>query len=99
MKSTMLLAVALFLISAPAPDANDIAEITSNFIVPKQFPGLGAYDSSPLASESSTTRTQLTEIATMRAGEVGPATKLAASPEVTVQSIKNNLLNRPASSG
>lgn len=99
MKSTMLLAVALFLISAPAPDANDIAEITSNFIVPKQLPGLEASDYSPLASDSSTVRTQLTEIATMRAGEFGPAAMLTASPEETIQFIKNNMHNRPASGG
>jgi hypothetical protein len=42
MKSTILLAAALFLISAPAPDSGDIAEITSNFIVPEEAPGLSA---------------------------------------------------------
>ncbi|MBT8061512.1 MAG: hypothetical protein HKO64_12410 [Xanthomonadales bacterium] len=42
MKSVVLLTIALFLISAPAPDAQDVAEITSNFIVPSQEPGLQA---------------------------------------------------------
>ncbi|MGB5486698.1 MAG: hypothetical protein WBN06_04870 [Lysobacterales bacterium] len=32
-KSTLLLTVSFFLISAPAPDANVIADITSNLIV------------------------------------------------------------------
>lgn len=42
MKSVVLLTIALFLISAPAPDANDVAELTANFIVPTQEPGLQA---------------------------------------------------------
>ena len=42
MKNTLLLATALFLISAPSPDSNDIAEMTSNFIVPQDIPGLQA---------------------------------------------------------
>lgn len=41
-KSVLLLTIALFLISAPAPDSSDIAEMTANFIVPKQEPGLQA---------------------------------------------------------
>jgi hypothetical protein len=32
-KPTLLLATAIFLIIAPAPDPHDIAEITANFIV------------------------------------------------------------------
>ena len=44
MKSIILLAAALFLISAPAPDSQDIAQITSNFIVPEDTPGLLAAD-------------------------------------------------------
>ena len=47
MKSTMLLATALFLISAPAPDSDDIAEMTSNLIVLKQANGLLAADELP----------------------------------------------------
>lgn len=42
MKSLVLLTIALFLVSAPTPDANDIAEFTSNFIVPESQPGLMA---------------------------------------------------------
>ena len=42
MKPVILMALTLFLISAPAPDAGDIAEITSNFIVPDSIPGLQA---------------------------------------------------------
>ena len=45
-KNTLLLATALFLISAPAPNSNDIAEITSNFIVPQDVPGLQASEES-----------------------------------------------------
>jgi hypothetical protein len=41
-KSILLLATALFLISAPTPDSKDIAEMTSNFIVPQDVPGLQA---------------------------------------------------------
>ena len=47
MKSTILLATTLFLISAPAPDSDDIAEMTSNFIVPENVPGLMAADQAP----------------------------------------------------
>lgn len=42
MKSVVLLTIALFLISAPAPDSRDVAEMTANFIVPAQEPGLQA---------------------------------------------------------
>lgn len=42
MKSVVLLTIALFLISAPAPDSEDVAEMTANFIVPTQEPGLQA---------------------------------------------------------
>lgn len=33
LKQTLLLATGIFLIIAPAPDADDIAELTSNFFV------------------------------------------------------------------
>ena len=33
LKQTLLLATGIFLIIAPMPDADDIAELTSNFIV------------------------------------------------------------------
>jgi hypothetical protein len=39
MKPILMLAAALFLLSAPPPDAGDIAEMTANFIVPKRVPG------------------------------------------------------------
>jgi len=42
MKSQALLTIALFLVCAPAPDSTDIAELTSNFIVPENQPGLSA---------------------------------------------------------
>ena len=42
MKSIILLAIALFLISAPAPDARDIAEMTHDFIVPEESNSLRA---------------------------------------------------------
>ena len=32
-KQTLLLATAIFLMIAPAPDSHDIAEVTANFIV------------------------------------------------------------------
>jgi hypothetical protein len=41
-KTTLLLATTLFLVSAPAPDSNDIAEMTSNFIILEENPGLMA---------------------------------------------------------
>ena len=44
MKSTLLLATGLFLISAPAPDAQDVAEMTANFIVPRHVAGTLASD-------------------------------------------------------
>lgn len=37
-KPVILMAITLFLISAPAPDAGDIAELTANFIVPESYP-------------------------------------------------------------
>ena len=36
LKPTLLLALMLFLISAPSPDAQTVMEATHNFIVPKQ---------------------------------------------------------------
>lgn len=44
MKSTLLLATALFLISAPEPDSNTIAEMTANFLVPQDERALLASD-------------------------------------------------------
>jgi hypothetical protein len=37
LKSTLLLAIFLFLIIAPEPDAADIADITANLIVPQNY--------------------------------------------------------------
>ena len=34
-KPTLILALAFFMISAPNPDADAVAEMTANFIVPK----------------------------------------------------------------
>lgn len=39
-KTTLLLATTLFLVSAPSPDSRDIAEMTSNFIILDETPGL-----------------------------------------------------------
>ena len=40
LKQILLLTVALFLIMAPAPDSNDLTEMTANFIVPVTFSDL-----------------------------------------------------------
>ena len=42
LKPTMILTTLLFLLVAPAPDSNDIAEMTANFLVPQQNSGLMA---------------------------------------------------------
>lgn len=47
MKSHVMLTTALFLALAPAPDSGDIADLTSNFIVPKHHPELSAGDLPP----------------------------------------------------
>jgi hypothetical protein len=36
-KQALLLATAIFLMIAPAPDSHDIAELTANFIVAKNY--------------------------------------------------------------
>ncbi len=41
-KPTMLLALAFFMVSAPNPDANAVAEMTAGFIVPKNEHALQA---------------------------------------------------------
>jgi hypothetical protein len=51
MKATILLATVLFLISAPAPDSGDIAELTSNFIETDNTPGLMAAENPAGSSE------------------------------------------------
>lgn len=41
-KSTLILTTLLFLLVAPAPDANDFAEMTANFLVLDNHSGLMA---------------------------------------------------------
>ena len=43
-KPTLILALAFFMISAPNPDSDAIAEMTANFIVPKNEFALNAND-------------------------------------------------------
>jgi len=45
MKSTILLAIALFLVSAPSPDSNIISEISAGFLLPIASPGSIARES------------------------------------------------------
>lgn len=45
LKPTLLLATAIFLITAPAPDADDIAEMTAGFVVPDAHASLLADES------------------------------------------------------
>lgn len=45
MKPTLLLATAIFLITAPAPDARDITEMSAGFIVPDAQTALMASES------------------------------------------------------
>lgn len=42
LKPTLVLTTLLFLLVAPAPDSNDIAEMTGNFLVPESNSGLMA---------------------------------------------------------
>lgn len=42
LKPTMILTTLLFLLVAPAPDSNDFAEMTANFLIPQQNSGLMA---------------------------------------------------------
>jgi len=43
-KPTLILALAFFMVSAPNPDSDAIAEMTANFIVPKNEFALNAND-------------------------------------------------------
>lgn len=45
LKPTLLLALFLFLISAPQPDSQTVAEMTQNFVVPSKEHQLRAADS------------------------------------------------------
>ena len=47
MKATILLAIALFLATAPEPESKDIAELTAGFIVLDQAAHLQAAEISP----------------------------------------------------
>ena len=51
LKPTLLLALMLFLISAPSPDAQTVMEATHNFIVPKQELSLQASIETTAAAE------------------------------------------------
>lgn len=42
LKPTLILATLLFLLVAPTPDSQDIAEMTANFLVPDNHAGLQA---------------------------------------------------------
>ena len=42
LKPTLILTTLLFLLVAPAPDSNDIAEMTANFMIPNNHSGLMA---------------------------------------------------------
>ena len=80
MKSTILLAVALFLISAPEPDAKDIAEMTSNFIVPRESSKLMAYEYADAWNPLAETRPMIEEIAkASRPQELSTASESNAS--------------------
>ena len=52
MKPTLLLATAIFLMVAPAPDARDITEMTAGFIVPDQQVNLLADDQAPVREQN-----------------------------------------------
>jgi hypothetical protein len=47
LKPTLLLATALFLASAPEPDSRTVAEMTANFIVPRDERALQAAEGQP----------------------------------------------------
>jgi hypothetical protein len=49
MKSTILLTIALFLLSAPTPDSNAISEISAGFLVSSHVAGLMASELDPKA--------------------------------------------------
>lgn len=53
MKSTILMTIALFLISAPSPDSKTISEMSAGFLVPSGILGLMADQSEPVLESSS----------------------------------------------
>ena len=50
MKSTILLTIALFLLSAPTPDSNAISEISGGFLKSNHVAGLMASELDPKAT-------------------------------------------------
>jgi len=50
MKSTILMTIALFLLSAPTPDSKTISEMSAGFLLPTQNTGLMASVNKPTAS-------------------------------------------------
>jgi len=60
MKSTILLTIALFLISAPTPDSKTISEISAGFLVPSDSVGLLA-DQHEFGLEDSSNQTSKAE--------------------------------------
>ena len=59
MKSTILLTIALFLLSAPAPDSDVISEISGGFLKSNHVAGLMASEPGPKASIGVDGTTQL----------------------------------------
>jgi hypothetical protein len=51
MKSTILLTIAIFLLSAPTPDSKTIAEMSAGFLLPNQNTGLLASEDTIKAPE------------------------------------------------
>ncbi len=66
LKSTLLLATALFLISAPAPDSADIAEATHGLIADT---GVAPLNAAMPPADCATDRLQPNETATLRLPE------------------------------
>lgn len=67
-KPTILLATALFLISAPEPDSATIAEMTANFIIPASERALLASDleSHPVIATKPATRAPQSQVEPQR---------------------------------
>ena len=54
LKPTLILTSLLFLLVAPAPDSKDIAEMSANFLITDNYPGLLA-SSEPVQSKQEET--------------------------------------------
>ena len=76
MKSTILLALGLFLAAAPQPDAADIAGMTADFISLEQAPAVLA---SETAGTRATTRHVVRPVTDRRAGNANPPVSIEAS--------------------